>query len=96
MLVSQVRLRRRLNFLGALISTQFVYFGTDTIKGRAIPMTQDYDIRTMAEKIELLKKTAMELKDVSGGIKTVERNVERMLASIRVLELGVSDVADVL
>ena len=59
-------------------------------------MTQDYDVRAMAEKIELLKKTVMELRDVSGGIKAVERNIERMLASIRVLELDISDVVDVL
>lgn len=59
-------------------------------------MTQDYDVRAMAAKIEHLKKTVMELKDVSGGIKAVERNIERMLASIRVLELDISDVLDVL
>lgn len=59
-------------------------------------MTQDYDIRAMAEKIDYLKKTVMELKDVSGGIKAVERNVERILASIRVLELDISDVIDII
>lgn len=59
-------------------------------------MTQNYNVRAMAEKIELLKKTVMELQDVSGGIKAVERNIERMLASIRVLELDISDVVDVL
>ena len=48
----------------------------------------------MAEKIQLLKQTANELKRISGGIQAVDRNVDRILASIKMLEMNVSDVVD--
>jgi hypothetical protein len=53
-------------------------------------------IRNMAEKIQLLKQTATELKHISGGIQAVDRNVDRILASIRMLEINVSDVKGLL
>jgi hypothetical protein len=53
-------------------------------------------IRDMAEKIQLLKQTATELKHISGGIQAVDRNVDRILASIRMLEINVSDVKGLL
>ena len=58
-------------------------------------MTKEYDIKGMAEKIQALKQTAAELQQISGGIVAVEHNVERMLASIRVLELDICDVAGI-
>ena len=48
----------------------------------------------MAEKIRLLRKTATELKQMSGGIQTIDRNVDRILANVKMLELNVSDVVD--
>jgi hypothetical protein len=59
-------------------------------------MSNDYDIKGMVEKIKALKQTVTELRQISGGIMAVERNTERMLASIRVLELDICDVADIL
>lgn len=59
-------------------------------------MSNDYDINGMVEKIKALKQTVTELRQISGGIMAVERNTERMLASIRVLELDICDVADIL
>jgi len=53
-------------------------------------------IRNMAEKIQLLKQTATELKRISSGIQAVDRNVDRILASIRMLEINVSDVKGLL
>jgi hypothetical protein len=48
----------------------------------------------MAEKIQLLKQTATELKGVSGGIQAVDRNVDRILASIKMLEISISDLVN--
>ncbi len=50
----------------------------------------------MAEKIQLLKQTATELKRISGGIQAVDRNVDRILASIKMLEISISDVVGIL
>ena len=58
-------------------------------------MAQEYDIKGMAEKIQALKQKAMELKEMSGGIQAVDRNVDRILANVSVLEISISDVADV-
>ena len=55
-----------------------------------------YNIEDMAQKIELLKQTATELKRISGGIQAVDRNVDRILASIKMLELNISDLAGVI
>jgi hypothetical protein len=46
------------------------------------------------ERIQAIKRAAMELKQLSGGIQAVDRNVDRILASVKVLEINVSDVLD--
>jgi hypothetical protein len=58
-------------------------------------VAQEYDIKGMADKIRALKRNATELKAMSGGIQAVDRNVDRILASVRMLEINVNDVADV-
>ena len=58
-------------------------------------MAEEYKIEDMAAKIRELKKTATELKSVSGGIQAVDRNVDRILASIKMLEINVGDLVDV-
>ena len=59
-------------------------------------MVKEYKIRDMAEKIQILKQTATELKRISGGIQAVDRNVDRILASIKMLEINISDLVDIL
>jgi hypothetical protein len=59
-------------------------------------MAQEYDIKAMAEKIGALKRSAMELKEMSGGMQAVDRNIDRILACIRMLEINISDVLDVI
>jgi len=54
------------------------------------------NIREMAAKIALIKKEARELKAMSGGNQSVEKNVDRILSSIKMLEINVSDVAEIL
>jgi len=57
---------------------------------------QEYDIRQMTEKIRSLKQTATQLKALSNGIQAVDRNVDRILASVRVLELDIVDLTEIL
>ena len=59
-------------------------------------MVQEYDIEGITNKIQTLKQTAIELKAMSGGIQAIDRNVDRILASIRILELNVAEVANIL
>jgi hypothetical protein len=58
-------------------------------------VVKEYKIGEMAKKIRVLKQTAVELKRISGGIQAVERNVDRILASIKMLEINISDLADI-
>ena len=58
-------------------------------------MAEEYDIKAIAEKIKSLRKNAEELKKISDGIPTVERNVERLLASVKMLEISISDVVEI-
>jgi hypothetical protein len=55
-----------------------------------------YNIEDMAKKIALLKQTANELKRISGGIQAVDRNADRILASIKMLEINISDLVGII
>ena len=57
-------------------------------------MAEEYKLEEMAEKIQLLKQTATALKGISGGIQAVDRNVDRILASIKMLEISISDLVN--
>ncbi len=46
----------------------------------------------MAGEISKLKETAEKLKDMGSDFPAVERNIRRILASIKMLELNVSDL----
>ena len=60
-------------------------------------MSTHYDrIDEMDKKIRLLRSTAEELMAVAGDIEAVKKNLVRLLASTRMLELNVSDVKEVL
>ncbi len=59
-------------------------------------MTPDYNIKAMTAKIAALRRDATELKEISGGIEAVGRNADRILACVRMLEIDVSDAAEVL
>jgi hypothetical protein len=52
-------------------------------------------IEDMTKKIQALKQTATELKRISGGIQAVDRNVDRILASIKMLEINISDLSGI-
>jgi hypothetical protein len=59
-------------------------------------MSKDQDIKAMDHKIRQLRATAEELKELGQGIEAVRRNVDRILASTRMLEINVSEVLQVL
>jgi len=49
----------------------------------------------MDEKIQAIKKAALELKELSDGIQAVDRNADRILTSAKMLEINVSDVLEI-
>ena len=59
-------------------------------------MVEQCDVRLIANKIETLKRTATELKEVSRGIQAIDRNADRILASIKMLEINITDAVDII
>ena len=55
-----------------------------------------YKIKEMDEKISLIHKTADELLAIGGDIEAVKKNLVRLLASTKMLELNISDVKGIL
>jgi hypothetical protein len=54
------------------------------------------EMKKMDDRIKTIKKAAEELKTLSGGMQAVDRNVERILASVKMLEINVTDLLDLL
>jgi hypothetical protein len=52
------------------------------------------DLKEIDSKIQSLRKTAEELKQMGENFPALYRNISRVLASIKMLELNVSDVAE--
>jgi hypothetical protein len=52
--------------------------------------------KSMDGRIKVIKKAAQELKERHGGIPAVERNAARILASLKMLEINVSDLSEFL
>ena len=56
-------------------------------------MTQ-IDLRKIDEKIKLLKSTAQELNRLGDNFPALARNSVRILASIKMLEINISDLVE--
>ncbi len=56
--------------------------------------TNIINIKKMAQKISSLKQETNELKAMSGGIQAVDRNIDRILACIKMLEINISDLVE--
>ncbi len=54
----------------------------------------EVNIKELVAVIQELKNNAKYLADISGGMQCVDRNSDRILASVKMLELNISDVAD--
>lgn len=52
------------------------------------------ELRKLDTRIKTIKKATQELKQLSSGIQAIDRNAERILASVKMLEINVSDVKD--
>ena len=52
----------------------------------------DVDIEALDQTVQQMRQLAEKLKDKAGRIQAFERNVDRILASIKMLELNISDV----
>ena len=57
-------------------------------------MAQQIDLKEINAKIQLLKKTARELSRVGEDFPALSRNTARILASVKMLEINVSDLVD--
>ena len=57
-------------------------------------MTTNDEIKEMDAKIRVLRQTARELLDRAGDVEAVRRNTKRILASVRMLELNISDLSE--
>jgi hypothetical protein len=56
-------------------------------------MAKKVDLKELDSKIQSMKKTAEELKEMGEHFPALYRNISRVLASIKMLELNISDVA---
>ncbi len=63
------------------------------IKKRGVLLNRK-EIKKLDTRIKVIKKAAQELKELSGELPAVDRNVERILASVKMLEINVSDVLE--
>jgi len=57
-------------------------------------MSAQDDIKKIDDKIQVLKRTAEELNRMGEGFPALARNSTRILASIKMLELNVSDIVE--
>jgi len=57
-------------------------------------MKAQYDIKKINDKIRVLKRTAEELNRMGEDFPALARNSTRILASIKMLELNVSDLVE--
>jgi hypothetical protein len=53
-------------------------------------------LQEMDHRIQAIKAAALDLQELSGGTQAVYRNADRILASVKILEINVSDVLDLL
>lgn len=53
-------------------------------------------LEKIVQKIERIKAETIKLKKLSGGIQAIDRNADRILASVKMLEINTSDVIDII
>ena len=57
-------------------------------------MAQQIDLYKINDKIQLLKNTAEALNRIGEGFPAITRNTVRILASVKMLEINVSDLVE--
>jgi hypothetical protein len=56
----------------------------------------EVDVKEMGRIIDDIKQKVLRLMEISGGMQCVDRNCDRILASVKMLELNISDVLEFL
>lgn len=59
-------------------------------------MIKTDNIIELANNISKIKQEIYKIKELGEGINCVEKNADRMLASLKMLELNICDVAEIL
>ena len=57
-------------------------------------MAQQIDLHQINDKIQLMKKTAEDLNRMGEDFPAIARNTVRILASVKMLEINVSDLVE--
>ncbi len=57
-------------------------------------MDNQIDINEIDDKIQLIKKTTCELQSIGINFPAISRNTTRILASVKMLELNISDLVE--
>ena len=57
-------------------------------------MGRQIDLNEINAKIQLMKKTAAELNQIGEDFPAIARNTVRILASVKMLEINVSDLVE--
>jgi len=57
-------------------------------------MVQQIDLHEINDKIQLMKKTAEELNRIGEDFPAIARNTVRILASVKMLEINISDLIE--
>ncbi len=52
------------------------------------------EMKRLDTRIQTIKKAAQELKGLSEGIPAIDQNVNRILASVKMLEINITDILD--
>ena len=53
-----------------------------------------FDLKTIDRKIRLLQQTAEELQELGKNFPALDRNTARILASLKMLRINISDAAE--
>ena len=57
---------------------------------------EKWNVEELADRIQQLRRIAEEIREKGEGIETLEKNVDRILAGVRMLEINIGDVKAVL
>jgi len=69
-----------------------VWRGYAEVKVLKESATTQREMKKLDTRIKTIKKAAEELKTLSGGMQAVDRNAERILASVKMLEINITDL----
>lgn len=59
-------------------------------------MSSEFNLKEVVKKIREIKQATLELKQQSGGVQSIDRNADRILASVKMLEINFSDVVNLI